>query len=1085
MRANDSLGQPQLRTFLAAPCMRTIALHWIQLTVSGIKLRAMLLRLLVLSGVLISTALAQDVASASLRLSALDPSGAKIQVGTAELRSATTGYRQQRRLDLATTFNNVPAGAYQLVVEADGFARHVQSLDLAVGAPAELTVRLSVAGRSDEVTINAGGDALEVTAPGISTVISEKEISDLPLNGRRFSELALLSPQGVQDPRSLTSTSSGDLAFGGIRGMNTSYIVDGADNNNGFFSQSRGRLRAPYQFSNETIQEFRVSTNAFSVDQGRSAGAVVNVVTKSGTNTHHGSLFYYLRDGKFAATHPFVRKKYPDKQHQFGFSLGGPVKAEKLFYFAGFDQHIFHVPTIVQFEGGKQAVVPTTADYEATDEALVRAAASDLGALGGQFRSSLNGSSGFGKVDWHLTSRHRLTSRLSISRYAGANNVFVDPTSPLTNFAISGNGEEMVNTLTLTNTLNSVFGDHWTYNARLQFSRDDQSSRANSDQVATSIDGIIAGFGRSGILPRRTNEDRWQVANSVGYAGSRHSLRFGGDVLITHTTNFFPRDFGGRYIFGAIRVNPFTFRPQLAGLPLTPLRAYAHGVPRFYIQDFGRAESRPHSNDLALFAQDTIRVTERLALTLGLRYDVQTFREPQLPSPPLWPDAAKVPSDRNNFAPRIGVAATFGDRVEPFIVRGGFGIFYPRIPQIYNSTVELENGTRSRLFLDHADATQRPLFPAFPQPLVSCPPTEMQCSAPAPVASFLTTEISAFAKDFRWPYVQQASLSVEKRVAPRTDVTASYLWVGGRHLIRARDVNLPQPAFRTYPVYDSEGQQFTGDMYSVASFGTWQNVASLTCPFPPCINPVARPDPRLGAVNVFESVARNTYHGFTLSVNRRFAQQFSARLGYTWAKAIDDTQDALVAGRPSVVENSFATDRERALSVTDQRHRFVTSFITEPQPFDRRHALLGKVFNDWRVSGIFSAGSGRPLSGRITGDANRDGNIVNDRLPGASRNSFIGPDYFSGEARLTRRFHLTEQLRVEATAEAFNVFNRNNRRVESTDDGFASDAATFSVVDKQIGATRFPAHFRRKNAFLAPTNAYAPRQVQFSLRLKW
>jgi hypothetical protein len=157
----------------------------------------------------------------------------------------------------------------------------------------------------------------------------------------------------------------------------------------------------------------------------------------------------------------------------------------------------------------------------------------------------------------------------------------------------------------------------------------------------------------------------------------------------------------------------------------------------------------------------------------------------------------------------------------------------------------------------------------------------------------------------------------------------------------------------------------------------------------------------------------------------------------------------------------------------------------ESNLFGRDHALLAGLFNDWRISSIMSAGSGRPITGRVTGDANRDGNFFNDRLPGVSRNGFIGPDYFSTEARITRRFFLTEQWRLEATAEAFNVFNRINKRMTTSDSGTASTAAEFVAFSTKINGISHPARFTKKDAFLTATNAYAPRQVQFSLRLKW
>ena len=1043
------------------------------------------MRLLPILVLLAISAFAQDSSLASLRVVVSDPSGARVPNAAVKVTSSQTNAARTcaSNAEGVCTLAGLESGGYQVEVNAVGFGVATKSIELNVADAAEVGVTLPVGNTKDTVTVNA--QPMELEPAGIATLITQKEIEELPLNGRRFADLALLSANAVQDPRSLTSSSSGDLAFGGIRGSNTTYVVDGMDNNNGFFAQSRGRLRAPYQFSNETIKEFKVSTNTFGVEHGRSSGAVVNVVTKSGTNTHHGSVFYYLRDGQLAATHPFVRKKYADNQHQFGGVLGGPIRKEKIFYSIGFDQHIFHVPTVVQFDGGSQAVVPTAKDYESSDQSLVMAKAAQLSALGGQFRSVLNGNAASAKLDFQLSPKHKLTTRLSRSRYYGENNVFFDGTSPITNFGISGNGEENVTTTTFTASLNSTFGARWTSHARLQFSHDDQSSRANTTSIATKIRDVIEGFGRSSILPRSTDENRFQMAETVGWVSSRHSMKVGADLLFTQTDNYFPRLFGGEYIFDDIKVNPFTFVPQLGGLPLTPLRAYAHGVPRYYIQDFGSATTHPDTNEYAVFAQDTLRFGDHLSLSLGVRYDRQTFRQAELPAHPLWPDAGKMPSNPNKFAPRVGIAASFGDPSAPFVLRGGFGIFYPRIPQIYTSWVEAENGTRSHLFLDNSNSTQRPFFPKYPNALGNCAVATETCAAPANVAQFLTTEISSFAPDFKSPYVQQASLSLEKQVAPRTSVTASYLFVGGRHLLRSRDVNLPEPIIESYPIFDETGATFTGDYYSVPSFGTWQTLKSLTCPFPPCVNDVVRPDPTLGAVNVFETAARSTYHGFTFSAQKRWSHGFTARLGYTWAKAIDDTQDSLVAGRPSVVENSFSTKDERSLSVTDQRHRFVSSFVTEPNPFSADHAILARLFNDWKFSGIFSAGSGRPLSGRIIGDANRDGNDENDRLPGARRNSFTGPDYVSGEARVTRRFYLTEQWRLEATAEAFNVFNRNNQRIESTDDGFTSTAATFVPFTSTVAGKKYPAQFRKSTGFLTPTDAYAPRQVQLSLRLKW
>jgi hypothetical protein len=198
-------------------------------------------------------------------------------------------------------------------------------LHVILGAVTQIEFKLTVAGAQETVTVSTEPKQVETEPRGLSAVIDERAILGLPLNGRRFTDLALLTPGVTQDPRGQNSTSNGDLSFGGIRGFQTSYLVDGGDNNDGFFAQARGRYRAPYQFSNEVVQEFRVSTNAGSAETGRAGGAVVNVVTKSGSNKFHGTGFYFLRNGSFDARPAGLNVKPETQQHQFGFTFGGPV----------------------------------------------------------------------------------------------------------------------------------------------------------------------------------------------------------------------------------------------------------------------------------------------------------------------------------------------------------------------------------------------------------------------------------------------------------------------------------------------------------------------------------------------------------------------------------------------------------------------------------------------------------------------------------------------------------------------------------------------------------------------------------------
>jgi hypothetical protein len=239
---------------------------------------------------------------------------------------------------------------------------------VSVGGTTELEFRLRPAGAEERVMVSGEPSAVETKPAAVSTLLDERALEDMPLNGRRFSDLMLFSSNITQDPRSLNSSTNGDMAVGGIRGFQNSYLVDGGDNNNAFFAQARGRYREPYGFSTETVQEFRVSTNSYGAEQGRSGGAVVNVVTKSGSNATHGTVFYYLRDSSFGASDPFLAFKPHNRQQQAGGTIGGPLKRNKAFFFLGFDQHLFHEPNVAEFVNGASQVIPQPATGPYTPE---------------------------------------------------------------------------------------------------------------------------------------------------------------------------------------------------------------------------------------------------------------------------------------------------------------------------------------------------------------------------------------------------------------------------------------------------------------------------------------------------------------------------------------------------------------------------------------------------------------------------------------------------------------------------------------------------------------------------------------------
>ena len=1034
---------------------------------------------------------AQDSATGGIQGTVFDPAAGRIAQASVVVVNTNTGMRYTANTDSQGRFalELLPPGDYSARVEAQNMSPQVTpQLHVDVGAIADLEFHLKLASTEENVTVSASPTVVETQPSAVSTLLDERAVNDFPLNGRRFSDLALFSPGVTQDPRGLTSATNGDLSFGGIRGFQNTILVDGGDYNNAFFAQGRGRYRAPYQFSTEVVQEFRVSSNSYGAEQGRAGGAIVNVVTKSGSNHLHGSAFYYMRDSSFGASNPFLAFKPHNRQQQVGGTIGGPIKQNKVFFFAGFDQHIFHVPNVVEFLDGSSRVTPqpatpsSTGDYEATDQALVFAAADQLSSLAGEYPAAQIGNSGYGKLDLNLTPHHQLGLRISTTRYWGANNVFLDPASPVTYDSISNNGQEQVFTETGSLSLTSGLSQRLISHFRAQFSRDLQRSYSNSNDVLVKIPTLFDGMGRSNILPRQTREHRLHLAETLSFEGSRHSLKFGGDGLLTWIYDFFPSQQSGEYLFYPIKVDPYTFAPLQGGLQLSPLRAYAHEVPHYYLQKFGSASSHPDTNEYAAFAQDTMRVTNRLALNLGVRWDLQTFATKDLISDPLFPPSGRVPFQPYNFAPRAGFAYSFGNS-HPLVVRGGYGIFFVRIPQIYNSVIQTENGiTDSEVFLNNTNYYNQQVFPSYPYPLVSCPADAPACSLPAGFTQGVTHEVSAFASNFVTPRVQQASLTLEKEVVDRTTVAISLLNVRGEHLIRALDVNLPPPVSLTYPIFDSTGSVFQNGYYTVDSFATWQFSPTLGCPWPPCINPLGRPIASLGAINEFQSAASSYYNGATLSINRRVARGTYLRLAYTYARAIDDGQDALVAGQPATVENSYNPAAERGPSVTDQRQRLVAAFSAEPRFFHRGHELLGRFFNDWKLSTVINYGSGRPVNATVSGDPNADGNDLNDRLPGYRRNAFTGPDYETTDLRITRMFRFHERYKLNLVAESFNLFNRDNQRVAITSNGMVASATTFVQNSVTANVAPYPGYYQLPTNFMKPNAAYAPRQIQLAAK---
>ena len=256
----------------------------------------------------------------------------------------------------------------------------------------------------------------------------------------------------------------------------------------------------------------------------------------------------------------------------------------------------------------------------------------------------------------------------------------------------------------------------------------------------------------------------------MSHEGSRNSWKFGGDALLTSIYDFFPHQQSGEYLLYPVKVDPFTFHPVQGGLELSPLRAYAHEIPHYYLQNFGSAASHPDTNEYAAFAQDTIRATSRLAVNLGVRWDLQTFTHAGLVSNPLFPPSGKVPFQPYNFAPRAGLAYSFGNK-RPLVAHAGYGIFYVRIPQIYNSIIQTKTRNHQRQSLPEHQQLLRPpgISGVFPMLLGSSAVLGKLHVAGCDSRRGSLRSFCVCA-DFVTPRVQQANVTLEKGIVDHTTV---------------------------------------------------------------------------------------------------------------------------------------------------------------------------------------------------------------------------------------------------------------------------------------------------------------------------
>src|SRR6185437_2052646 len=609
------------------------------LTGAVIMLCAAALLSLGLFAVLAQPAMGQGANQGSIQGTLTDPSGAVVPGASLTATNAATGIAFTTSSDAngLYTFLVVPAGTYTIVARKNGFAEVTQTgVVVTVGARLTLNISMPLASQQSTVTVSGHAPIVETSRSAVTATVNERAIGDLPTNGRNFINFVLLTPGVTLDTR------GGDISFAGQRGTLNSLIVDGADNNNTFFGQTLGRTgsgRAPYQFSQDAVQEFQVNTNGYSAELGRAGGAVINVVTKSGTNNFHGTAFEFFRDRGLNANDPIYSlqrafaagagKPLPLKPgyhfNQFGGNVGGPIKKDKLFFFFDYDgqRNITGNPILV--------TLPTPVNPAQT------AAVNYLASRINNYDRTFNQDVYLGKGDWNINDRHQLSARYNAQRFTGQGLENSGTTS-----AFEHTGASLVKSDSFNAQLTSTLRPTLVNVLKFSYQRDSEPGQANSinPEAQVRFSGQTLFVGRNSFSPRETTIHRQEYGDTVSYVWGRHSFKLGADELVDKILNFFPGNFSGAYTFASLD----DFGRSLTGAPVTAAgNSFLEAFP-----GTGTTGATTHPDQLqqAYFLQDDYRVSNRLTLNLGLRYDLATVKQPTVQNPAAFAsglDTGKIP----------------------------------------------------------------------------------------------------------------------------------------------------------------------------------------------------------------------------------------------------------------------------------------------------------------------------------------------------------------------------------------------------------------------------------------------------------
>jgi hypothetical protein len=965
----------------------------------------------VLATCLVSSSSAQQI-SGSIRGTVVDPSGAAVLGASVSATQTETGLNRIAMTDRSGEYVLVelPVGHYRLRVEGKGFQTYIQQgITLDVNETATVPVRLAMGAETQHVDVQADAQLIQSTVTSLGKTVSEREVLDLPLNGRNFTQLGLLQP-GVVPLTPGLAEAGGSLrdgqayAVNGQRPESNNFLIDGANNFNGV--DGGFVLKPPV----DAISEFKILTHNATAEFGNTLGSTTNIITRSGTNSYHGALWEFLRNDVLDATNYFGTTTEPLKQNQFGATFGGPIRKDKSFffgYFEGFrnrqgETDSSTVPSKAERQGNFAEICPegfTGGFCNNPNNQLFNVFLNqpypnnqfDMSSISTLTQNLLNyfpapnngtnvytatqivhqDSNQFGlRLDQYFGNSDVLNFRYAYSNGTELHPIATSGAS-VPGFPV-GQDQRAQNfvaqeTHTFSPTTVGVFRFSYLRNKFLYGESENNTTPASLGfGYQPSLDAAIGppfiqvnGYTTIGdpiTGPRNTYENAFDYSGSFSWVHGRHDFKFGGGYQHLQVNVLQGIASNGFFVFAPFPVVPDAFASFLFGQPV------------FFLQGRGDFSRGIRGNALNAYAQDTYKATPRLTLNIGLRYELpfpyteihnrqtlwipgrQSKVMPNAPEDLLYPGdpgvpAGLIPTFNKGFAPRVGLAWDPTGNSK-WLVTSAYGIFYEPYYTGQGGPLQAPISAPPYLQTQQISLTST-TFLNFPDPYFGNPP---------PNGTFATPLTNlTLAPNLPLPYTQDWDLNVQRSLGSDLLLEIGYVGTKGTKLPRFVEGN---PAIYV-PGFDSSGNPISTS--SNADFRRIHSGCTLDPASPPCT---------YSSTGLIEGIANSAYNALEASLTKRFSHGLAFLASYTYSKTIDDASSFNMTGsaaKPVAGENDLAQDpfdlgAERGRSLFDSRNRFVFSYQWSLPFWRQPHGWYQHAFGDWQINGIVTLMSGTPFT---------------------------------------------------------------------------------------------------------------------------